>query len=211
MVGEKEKRAMKGIQEHMRLVSECSRHLAKAYEIYLEGRLDGFEEEALRIREMETEADEARRHIELVIYSGAFMPIHREDYLSLAELIDKVADTAVSAVNVLSLTHVPIPEGVQGKIADMIEKSIQCVDALRTCVDACIRNRNKAGSAARHVEELEEAIDEEEFALRASLYAMAIDGYDKIILNDLVEKIGDISDAAEDVSDRIVIMMSKRG
>jgi len=211
LVGEKEKRAMEGIQEHMRLVSECSRHLAKAYEIYLEGRLEGFEQEALRIREMETEADEARRHVELVIYSGAFMPIHREDYLSLAELIDKVADTAVSAVNVLSLTHVPIPEDARAKIADMIEKSIQCVDALRTCVDACIKNRKKAGSVARHVEELEETIDEEEFALRASLYAMDIDGYDKIILNDLVEKIGDISDAAEDVSDRIVIMMSKRG
>ena len=39
---------------------------------------------------------------------------------------------------------------------------------------------------------------------------MDIDGYDKIILNDFVEKIGNVSDSAEDVTDRIVIMMSKR-
>jgi predicted phosphate transport protein (TIGR00153 family) len=70
--------------------------------------------------------------------------------------------------------------------------------------------RKKAGEVAREVEVLEEEIDEVEFKLRSSLYRMEIDGYEKILLNDLVEKIGDISDSAEDASDLVVILISKR-
>jgi predicted phosphate transport protein (TIGR00153 family) len=202
---------MKGIKDHMSLVARCCRQLAKAYEVYLEGKTDDFEKEAVLMRQMETQADDARRQVELAIYSGAFMPIHREDYLNLAELIDKVADDSVSVANLLSLTQIEVPGAAKETISDMIEKTIACVDTLEQCVSVCIEDRRKAADVARHVEELEEAIDEEEFALRTSLYRMKIDGYDKILLNELVEKIGNISDTAEDVSDRIVIMISKRG
>lgn len=210
MVGQKEKRAMEEIKNHMNLVADCTRQLAKAYEVYLKGKAQDFQKEAKRMREMETQADEARRQVELTIYSGAFMPIYREDYLNLAELIDKVADDSVSAINLLSLTQIKIPTAAKEKIAGMIEKTIQCVEALHQCVSVCIKDRREAAHEARHVEDLEEAIDEEEYTLRASLYKMKINGYDKILLNDLVEKIGNISDTAEDVSDRIVIMISKR-
>ena len=139
------------------------------------------------------------------------MPIHREDYLNLAETIDQVADDSVSAVNLLELTGIAVPDIVQARIAAMIAKTIQCVQALDDCVSICIRKRDEAAKIARKVEELEESIDEEEFALRSSLYRMDIDGFSKILLNQLVEKIGDISDTAEDASDLIVILLSKRG
>ncbi len=211
MVGRKEKRAMEGIVGHMELVASCCHELAKAYDVYLRGSREEFEEEAKSMRRLETQADDARRQVELAIYSGAFMPIHREDYLNLAEMIDKVADDSVAVVNLLQLTRIKIPKAAKGEIADMIEKTIQCVDALQECVSICIVNRKEAASLASRIEELEETIDKEEFDLRAALYGMKISGYDKILLNDLVEKIGDISDTAEDASDLIVIMISKRG
>ena len=210
MVGKKEKRAMEGIINHMELVSKCAGQLAIAYEAYLEKGEGEFIAEAVRTREIETEADEARREVELTIYSGAFMPLHREDYLNLAETLDKVADESVSVVNILQLTGIQIPESVRARIRDMIEETNQCVETLKKCVSACISKRKKVAPLARRVEELEEAIDEKEFNLRSDLYKMEIGGYEKILLNDLVEKIGDISDTAEDASDLIVILISKR-
>jgi predicted phosphate transport protein (TIGR00153 family) len=210
VVGKKEKKAMEQIICHMDLVAECATQLAIAYKSYLEKPEEEFIIEAKRTREIETQADEARRKVELTIYSGAFMPLHREDYLNLAETIDMVADQSVSVVNILQLTGIKIPKSVEDRIRDMIEESIQCVDTLKKCVSACISKRKKAAALARRVEELEEDIDEKEFNLRSDLYGMKIDGYDKILLNDLVEKIGDISDIAEDASDLIVILISKR-
>jgi len=211
LVGAKEKRAMEGINAHMRLVADCCRELARAYQLYTKGSAGDFQEEATRMRELEREADRARREVELTIYSGAFMPIYREDYLSLAELIDGVADDCLSAVNLLSLTRVRIPNEATDRIAALIGKTIQCVDALQHCVSICLQDRRKAAEVAAQVEGLEESIDQDEFDLRAALYKMPIDGYEKLLLNDLVERIGSISDTAEDVSDRIVIMVSKRG
>ena len=211
MVGSKEKRALKEIVGHMEIVSKCVGILAEAYDCYVGGDEEAFEEKAEEMRGLEKEADSGRRQVEMTIYSGAFMPIHREDYLNLAETIDQVADNSVSVVNLLELTGVEIPDDVQGKIAGMISNSIRCTEVLNDCVSVCIRKRGQAAKMARKVEELEELIDEEEFALRSALYRMDIDGYEKILLNQLVEKIGDISDTAEDASDLIVIMLSKRG
>ncbi len=211
MVGAKEKRAMEGINTHMKLVADCTTQLAKVYQLYVGGDPERYQQEAMRMREMEREADEVRRQVELTIYSGAFMPIYREDYLSLTELIDEVADGCLSAVNLLSLTRVRIPKAAVDRIAALIEKTIQCVDALRQCVSICLKDRRKAAEMAARVEELEESIDQDEFDLRSALYRMPIEGYDKLLLNDVVERIGSISDTAEDVSDRIVIMVSKRG
>jgi predicted phosphate transport protein (TIGR00153 family) len=210
VVGKKEKKAMEEIICHMDLVAECAAQLEIAYQAYLGKTEEEFITEAKRIREIETQADEARRKVELTIYSGAFMPLHREDYLNLAETIDMVADESVSVVNILQLTRIEIPKSIQDRIREMIEESIRCVDTLKKCLSACITKRKKAAALARQVEELEEDIDEKEFNLRSDLYRMKIDGYDKILLNDLVEKIGDITDIAEDASDLIVILISKR-
>ena len=210
MVGKKEKRAMEEINVHMDLVAKCATQLAIAYRAYLDGDKDEFMAEAKLTREIEKQADQARREVELTIYSGAFMPLNREDYLNLAETLDRVADDSVSVVNILQLTEVGIPESVQGRIGEMIEETIHCVETLTKCVATCISKRKKATAIARDIEKLEEDIDEKEFNLRSDLYRMNIEGYDKILLNDLVEKIGDISDTAEDTSDLIVILINKR-
>jgi predicted phosphate transport protein (TIGR00153 family) len=211
LVGSKEKRALKEIVGHMELVSKCVGLLAQAYDCYIRTDEEAFAEKAEEMRGLEKEADSGRRQVEITIYSGAFMPIHREDYLNLAETIDQVADTSVAVVNLLELTGIRIPDEVQGKIAGMISNSIRCTEVLNDCVSVCIKKMGEATKMARNVEKLEELIDEEEFALRSALYRMDIDGYEKILLNQLVEKIGDISDTAEDASDLIVIMLSKRG
>lgn len=211
MVGKKEKRAIEGLVGHMDIVTKCTKHLSIAYRAYTEGDGEDFIKKASGMREIEKEADEARRQVELSIHSGAFMPLHREDYLNLAETIDMVADESVSAINILQLTGVEIPGSIKDRIDDMIEDTKKCVDTLKKCLSACVSKRKKATAIAREVEKLEEAIDEKEFNLRSDIYKMKIDGYEKILLNDLVEKLGDISDTAEDASDLIVILISKRG
>ena len=211
MVGKKEKRAIKGIIDHMDIVARCTAHLVVAYNSYIRDDQEDFQNNAREMRAIEKDADEARRDVELTINSGAFLPLYREDYLNLAETIDMVADESVSAVNLLHLTGIRIPESIQTRIGDMIEETIRCADNLKECVSACISKRKKEAAIAREVEKLEEAIDEKEFNLRADIYRMNIDGYEKILLNDLVEKLGDISDTAEDASDLIIIMISKRG
>ncbi len=210
LVGGKEKEAMNEIRGHMELVTKCCRNLPKAYDLYIEGSEEDFERKAREMREIEKEADEARRQVELTIHSGAFMPIYREDYLSLAELIDKVADDCVSVTNLMLLAGFKIPEKSQEDISHIIDRTVESVETLDSCIGLCIDDRQKAHKTASKVEEIEESIDDEEFRVRSTLYRMSIDGYQKILLNDLVDKIGNISDAAEDASDRIVIMITKR-
>ena len=62
-----------------------------------------FKDVAYKIHKTESEADTVRRKIELMLYQGAFLPIYREDYIVLLELIDKVANMAESASDFILL------------------------------------------------------------------------------------------------------------
>ena len=64
MVGKKEKKALAEIISHMDLVAECAAQLEIAYQTYLGKTEEEFITEAKRIREIETQADDARRKVQ---------------------------------------------------------------------------------------------------------------------------------------------------
>ena len=179
--------------------------------VYLEGdfeRAKAFERE---VDELESKADRLRRDIETMLYEGAFLPANRGDYVRLSELIDQVADAAESAAHTLILARPKVPAELKDEIMELVDSSVKSYKVLVEAVRALNRDVDKAIELAKAVEDSEEMADDVEYDVKGKVFeSETITTYAKLIWNQILTKIGDIADRAEDASDQVMLMAIKR-
>ena len=87
----------------------------------------------------------------------------------------------------------------------------RCVAEMQPLFDAIIKkDREQVNALAVKIGELESEADRIEMELIRRVFESSIDGYDKIRLRDLVDHLSGVADKAEDVGDRIRLMVAKR-
>ena len=179
--------------------------------VYLEGdfeRAKAFERE---VDELESKADRLRRDIETMLYEGAFLPANRGDYVRLSELIDQVADAAESAAHTLILARPKVPAELKDEIMELVDSSVKSYKVLVEAVRALNRDVDKAIELAKAVEDSEEMADDVEYDVKGKVFeSETVTTYAKLIWNQILTKIGDIADRAEDASDQVMLMAIKR-
>ncbi|WP_281270467.1 TIGR00153 family protein [Methanothermobacter defluvii] len=162
----------------------------------------------------EHEADEIRRKMELEFYEGAFLPFDREDRIMLVESIDKVADVIESAAFTVSLGKVAFPAEFRDDFRAMMKVTGKTIRALHECVESL---ETDLGEAMRKVHEIERFEDEADIIERKiitglySAYRQNRIGVVKFLdMKEITRKVANISDRAEDASDRALIIIAKR-
>ncbi len=88
----KEKKVIEHILKHLDLVEETLKTGIRTIEFYLEGNISEAKVLARKVRSTESEADIVRYETRDKLYSGAYLPLLREDIYKLIESIDKVAN-----------------------------------------------------------------------------------------------------------------------
>ncbi|ASJ01366.1 TIGR00153 family protein [Thermococcus gorgonarius] len=209
--GGKENDVFKAIENHMTAVEETLKAFRALVEAYMAGnhsQAEAFEKE---VSELETKADKLRREIEMMLYEGAFLPANRGDYARLSELIDQVADAAESAAHTIILAQPKFPGELKDTFIELIESSVETYSKLKEAVKALNTDVDKAMELAKAVEDAEEKADEIEYRLKKAIFESdTITTYAKLIWNQILTKIGDIADRAEDASDQVLLMSVKR-
>ncbi|NJE05341.1 TIGR00153 family protein [Thermococcus sp. M36] len=209
--GGKESGVFETIENHLAVVDETLVAFRELMRVYLEGdfeRAKAFERE---VDELESKADRLRRDIETMLYEGAFLPANRGDYVRLSELIDQVADAAESAAHTLILAKPKVPAELKDEIMELVDSSIKSYKVLVEAVRALNRDVDKAIELAKAVEDSEEGADDVEYDVKGKVFeSETITTYAKIIWNQILTKIGDIADRAEDASDQVMLMAIKR-
>lgn len=207
--GKKEKEVEKLIIEHIELVKQTLSKFSSLVNDYL-NRDKQFKEEAHTIHTLERQADSVRRAVAMKLSEGAFLPIYREDYIVLLELVDMIANKVESASDLIVLTRPRIPDFLVNGIKQIVAATLECFGPLEDIYELFQKNLDDVLATAAKVEKQEQEVDRIQWDLIKAVFKSELSMGEKMLLKELIDNVAAISDRIENVSDRFEIMVVKR-
>ena len=165
---------------------------------------------ALETHAAEGKADDIRREVETEMLAGALLAPSRRDILELIEQVDRLANSGESTLDALLLERIEIPQDVVPFIERISEIDAKIVEEIHQAIHALFHETNKAHDHTRAIEKLEGEVDRIERDALKMIFRMEIELAHKLQLRDFVELVVELSDRAEDLSDRIDVMVAER-
>ena len=211
MLWGKQKQLEQWLADYRREVMEGVREMVKTFE-RCQGDYDisFLRESGAKVHAHERKADDIRREIEVLMYSKALFPESRGDILGLIEAMDKLANQAEKVVWMMLTHRLAIPREFQGGMLALAKVCEECSEALIEAAEKLFTNFAGATEAIGKVDQLESDADRREAALTEEVFTSSLDGFQKLLMRDLIRALAQISDRAESVADRIRITVAKR-
>lgn len=216
-IGGKEREAANILKEVCSKLSKMGSKCEEFFEIFfVEGDIRVAEALGKKVSELESEADENRRKFIQMLYNGAFLPVMRGDLVELAERLDKVLDAIEETVNCVLLRENLLRKlgGKSKEIGDRLKKvaskSRETIDSLVEAVNLLFVDMDRVVLKVDEVQKLEHESDLLESEFIASLVDIEkeLDPLSVVQLEELVRKLGSISDTAEDTGDVLLRLVS---
>jgi len=214
MFHKKEKQVNELILRHLKTVDECLKVALKTIEEYLSANIEEAKILAIKVDEIETETDYIRHEIVGRLYSGAYLPLLREDILHLVEHLDKIADAAEACCDFFLDQRPDIPEEMKPNFIKIMEDSISCFTPLREAIGPFFMDKvdvQAIREKARQVGLIESAVDKQEWDITRDIFKTELDYGHKIHLRLCLDSIVEIPDRAEDGADALEVMIIKGG
>ncbi|MCD6288215.1 MAG: TIGR00153 family protein [Candidatus Hydrogenedentes bacterium] len=207
----KQKKIESSLAEYRNKVALCVDEFRSAFVRFCEtGDRTVLEQDFRKVHKAESNADDIRREIEVLMYSKALFPESRGDILGLIESTDKVANQSENAVQMLLTHHIEIPPELKDGIVELVDTSHRAVGTLLNALKTLFTDFTTATSDTGKIDELESSADRIEAELIDRVFSSDMTGTQKIVLRDLLWAIENISDRAETAGDRIRIIVAKR-
>ena len=208
----KQKKVESLLDEYREKVQLCLEQFEKTFREYFDNNDRDILQQNLRaVSRSESAADDIRREIEVMMYSKAMFPESRGDILGLLEAMDRIPNQAEHVTTALHNQHINVREEYKVQIISLIGICIRCVDAMIDGASKLFSDFTNATVAVGKIDELESEADIVENALIEQIFGSDMDGFNKLLLRDLVRNVTAISDRAENVGDRIRLIVAKRG
>ena len=215
MFTDKEKKVKELMDEHMEKVGDCLGCFIGCFQSFLGGDQDKSEAIHENCDYAETEADILRRKIGDYLYSGAFLPIERKDIYMLTEYVDKIANKAEAASEVVVYQRPDIPEDYKEafrKINNTLDKMFRFLqEAVRLFApEETLDSQETLTEIREHISAIgvmESEIDKEEEALMRAVFSSELPLSKKIQIERFLSRIAEVSDVIEDAADRLNILV----
>ena len=195
--------------EHLEKTEVCLRETLNSFDAYLDGKREDAKDFALQVDRAESEADNLRREIVKRLFKGAFLPLMREDLLNFIETIDKIADEAESCCDLIMLETPDVPDNLKPFFKEIVRDSTLCFQPLKEGFAHLFKDFSLILEQVRKVNVKEAEVDQKEEELTRRIFSADLELAQKLLLRQLVAKICDISDRAEDAADRLEILAIK--
>jgi predicted phosphate transport protein (TIGR00153 family) len=208
----KQHRIEKMVGGYLDLWETCLGRFHEALRTYLASGLgEDFDFLVERTHKAESQADDQRRAIERHMYAEGLLPESRGDILGFLEAMDHVPGVAQATLYMIATQRIERPPALAAELATMVEVTAESTDLLLTMSRGIFHRRDDLFDSVKRIDERESRCDHIERTLIERIFDSAETGdFRKLQLRDLVIKLGDISDSALEVGDRIVIMSLKR-
>lgn len=214
------KSPIRPLQEHMSVVSQCTRELA----VFLKAAMadDWQQAEAAYdgICELENRADDLKRELRLHMPRGLFMPVSRSDVLELLTVQDHIANRARDIAGLMLGRQMSIPGALQEDMAAFVEAAIGVASQALKAINE-LDELLETGFMGREVDFVEELIrqldakekvaDSIERNIRRKLFSIERDlpPVEVIFLYNIIEKTGSLADRAQRVGGRLQILVAR--
>lgn len=212
----KQKQIQSQLARYCQTVLECMEILHHGLAQYCENPdKENIRENFHKIHKAESLADDIRRDVEVLMYSKSLFPESRGDILGLLECADKVPNQAEASLRMIRNQNIIIPPPLTPEIMRLSEVCVRCVKTMVESIERLFTDYAGATIAVGKTDELETEADrlESDFIQHvfSGEHAAQIQPLNRILLRDLVKNIAGICDRAENVGDRIRIIVAKRG
>ena len=212
MIFKKEKKVIDLIFKHLNTVEECLTTAVETVATYLKGKIPEAKSLALKVDGIETRADFVRYSIRDKLYSGAYLPMIREDIYTVVEKIDKVCDAAEACCDFFLDQRPEIPEELKPQFLRVTQESFGILAPLK---DAMVNYVDEGGTIrlirekAKQVGIKESDVDKIEWDLTRQIFTSSLDWGHKVHLRLCLDTIVEISDRAEDAADQLELVIIK--
>jgi len=199
------------IKKHIEEVGAAVEASKKALFAYLDGDWKKFRRMAKLTDSKESDADAVRREAEDALSAGGYISVYREDFSILLDLIDDMADGAERVADFLLIETPRILPQWAGVFKQIAEKTTEDFFAFCKCFDFLYKDMKEAYSAIEQVRTLEREIDMLQDDLLHDIFQSELSLAEKVHLRELVLNLGEISNSAENASDKVRGLTLKTG
>jgi len=212
MLFKKEKKVIEVILKHLDLVVDSLKTGIQTAECYLSNDIGEAKRLARKVRSIESEADLVRHDLRDKLYSGAYLPLLREDIYKLTESIDKVANAGEACCDFFLNQRPKIPDELKPAFIDVVRESLGIVDNLKLAVLCYLKGDCKIETVRDHTKEIglqESRVDKFEWDLTKAIFTSDMDFAYQLHLKHCLDYIVEVSDRAEDAGDQLELAVLK--
>lgn len=123
------------IQHHMEHVSRCVAKGQALLDAYLVGDQQTVEQLAVEIDQLEAEADEMKREVELQLRGGMFMAVERGRLRQVISVQDSIADKMQNLARLTTLRACEEPPPFVETFKQFLQLNLDAFDAIRSVID----------------------------------------------------------------------------
>jgi len=214
MFYKKEKEVNELFLKHLEKVDECLKTSLLTVEDYLNCKIDDAKGLAKKVDSIETEADFIRHEIIGKMYSGAYLPLLREDILHLLEQLDKIADGAESCCDFFLDQRPEIPDDLKPRFLSAMQTSVSSFAFLKDAVISFFSEKDETESIREMLKKvgiIESDVDKQEWDITRDIFKTNLDYGHKVHLRHCIQRVVEISDRVEDTADQLEITIIKGG
>lgn len=157
-------------------------------------------------------ADAELRHV-VDSMSGAFLPVTRNNLITIVQCTDEVANECQEIVREVWLENIQVPAEVRSDLLEIIAITKGQLDILYNAVDKLLNDYKGLNADRKILDDIraeESRVDGIEAMLHARIFELDLSLCEKIYYKDLLENVCNISDIIEDISDKIQVMLVER-
>lgn len=200
------------IENFLDIISNSLILFEKEMETYLNDDLETYEATLNRICVLESEADELENEIKVTLYKYMLLPDARADVLSLIKSLDNIIDGIEETTKDFHMQRPKFPKTLHHDILLLTHNAIQSAEYLLRSVRAFFNEVHLVNAEINKVKFYEHEADILEDKIINNIFNGDIvdDLAEKLQLKIFVNKIADVSDEAENISEKLTIFTIKR-
>ena len=200
------------IENFLEIISDISLLFDQVINDYLDAKVNKYEGKINKIIKLESDADQLEREIKIMLYKYTLVPNIRGDILSLIKDLDNISDLIEETSKDFLIQKPEFPEKLHEEIKKICEETIKCVDELRYATRSFFNEVHLINDHISKIKFYEHSIDEIQDDINKKIFNGSIvkDLARKIQLKNFITRIGDISDEAQQISDKLAIFSIKR-
>lgn len=201
-----------GLTKHSEIIKKAIKQLKEGVEHYSNGEFDQAEECFDNVSKLEHKADKIKIEIRENLPSFIFMPITRDDFLTLLRESDAILDHAQDVGVLLPMREERIPDLVNEEFNDFSHKVFQSVELFEEMMNTFSellessfskKYRKKARELQSKISHKEYEADKVEKEISKKLFNYDEEPLCAVHLLKVVDRMDSIADHSENVADRI--------
>lgn len=214
------KSPFKPMQHHMEVACSAAKQLQSFFDASHDNDWEQAEAIYNAIRDIENQADQIKVEVRLHLPKSLFLPVPRHDLLMLLTMQDKIANVSKDIAGIMLGRQMRFPENLRDNVQNYIQAAVAAAEQANIAVNELdelleFGFKGKELSIVENIveklDELENVADEEQVKIRSELFKQetSLPPIEVMFLYRIIEQIGKLSDRAQQVGSRLLLLIAR--